>query len=344
MRLALLLPVGLAGLTSCGPGGAGTVSYEKLGEAAVAGITGFARNGDPLGVTPAGDLSRWRAETKDWGRLGVPPTLQQGESLAPNCEGADGTFYASSTYAENYELRSGQTAWAKLAITVDGGTLEPVVANNNGEVVMQVRASDRNVVYRFRTTDKTWVQASSRPLDRLSIARLADDGSVYFQNTTDPSNGPSVLTATSNSLVPVYDCKGATILPYCSFQFAVSPTGSIALSQGGTGSRKIFKSDGTKAFPTTARELFSLPDGTASFFDFTLLGSGVVLGTANNGGFGQYDLYLRKEGAADWQKAPELPGASGGSYVIVRANNKDELFTSSRQSARGPGSVYRIRF
>ena len=331
-------------VTSCGPGGGGTVSYEKLGETKVTNITGFALNGAPLGVSAEGDLSRWRAESKDWGRLGVPPTLGQGEVLAPNCEGANGTFYATSTFGQNYELRSGQTSWTKLAIAVEGGAPEPVVANNQGDLAMQVRASDRNVVYRLRATDQTWVQASSRATDRLAIVRLADDGSIYFQSTTDSSNGPSVLTARGDTVAPVYDCKGAAILPYCSFQFAVSPTGSIALTQGGSGSRVIFRSDATTTFPTTAKELFTLPTGTASFLDFTLLSNGGVLGTANNGAYGQFDLYLRREGAVDWQKALELPGTTGGSYEFVRANNKGELFTSSRQSALGAGSVYRIRF
>ncbi len=325
-----------------------TVTYEKLGDVTVNGLTGFAANGDPIGTDGSSQAIRWNSASKQWERLPATPTVN-GTPLGVVGEDAVGNFYAAASPGGNYILPAGTTTWQPVPLP---DTDPPLYLNSDlpfinaaGTVVMQSRrqtsAGVRVRLYRKSAGASTWTRVLDRPADNVGIVQLADNGDVFMQNTSQGASELLVLTANATALVPVANCGGTVVLPYCSFQLGVSPAGDVVYFQGGTGSRQLYRIPAGASYPTTAAQLYVLPDGTATFFDFAALSNGTSLGVANDGGYGTYYLYIRTAQATGWLKAPNLPGAG---YVYVRTNRQGQSFTASRQSAAAKGSVYRINY
>lgn len=325
-----------------------SVTYEKLGDVMVNGLTGFAANGDPIGSDGTSQAVRWNSAGKQWERLPATPTVN-GTAPAVVGEDAAGNFYASAALGGNYVLPAGTTTWQPVPLPDTDQPLyltsDPPFINTAGTVVMQSRrqtsAGARVRLYRKSAGASTWTRLLDRPADNGAIVQLADNGDVFMRNTIQTTSELLVLKANATTLVPVANCSGTVVLPYCSFQTGVSPAGDVVYFQGGTGSRQLYRMPAGAAYPATAAELYVLPDGTATFFDFAALSNGTCLGTANDGANGAFYLYLRTAQASGWLKAPDLPGVG---YVYVRTNRQGQSFTASRQSASAKGSVYRINY
>lgn len=328
------------------------ITFEKLGDVPVGGLTGFAANGDPLGGNATGEAIRWNSTARQWERLGGPFTLSNGSRLAVVAEDAAGNFYGNSSYQGNFVLAAGSSTWQPVSLPDTEPALyqtaNPPFTNASGTVVLQTRrqtsAGIRERIYRKNPGTSSWTRVNERPTDNLAIVQLADNGDVFLENQGQGAPGVYVLKAGATALVPVMNCAGTVVLPYCGFQVGVSPAGDVVFHQGGTGSRQMYRIAAGATYPATAQELYKLPDGTSNFFDFAALSNGTTLGVANNGGYGTYKLYLRTAAASGWQEAPALPGSGGSTYVYVRTNRQGQAYTASRQSAAGQGSVYRINF
>ena len=330
-------------------------SFEKLGDQLINNITGFALNGDPLCRSGNGDVVRWRSATSDWGRVGDLTNIPSGYFIEARCEDAQGNFYGVVINNGNYTLPTGTGNWIKLVLpdidTIAYGSQEQYdnapFANNKGDIAVQTHriknGADHIRIYIKTAGSSTWTIASDRTLDYARIVCLADNGDVFLQNKGIPGGGPTVLKAGSNVVIPVADCAGSTILPYCGSDFGVNPAGDIAF-HGGTRHMYLMKSATT--YPSTAELVYDIPENTCCFNNgFYYLSDGTALGMANMGGYDEYFLYIRKSGASNWYKAPSLP-SDGGITVYIKVNAKGELFTASLDpyATNGTGPLFRIHY
>ena len=346
LLLGLLLLA--AGCKKDDPNG-GAITFDKLGDVSISGLTGFAANGDPLGISGGGDALRWRSTSGQWERVGSLTAAPGGGSVAAVAEDAAGNYYGTTLFSSSYVLAAGSSTWQPVSLPDTDTPLyqaaNPPLVNASGTVVLQSRRQTANGIreriYRKDPGATAWTRINDRPTDNMGIVQLADNGDIFLLNQGQGAPGLYVLRPSATALVPVMDCAGTVVLPYCGFQVGVSPAGDVVFHQGGIGSRQLYRISAGATYPATARELYKLPDGTASFFDFAALSNGTTLGQANDGGYGPFFLYIRRAGADAWQQAPKLPGTG---YVYVRTNRQGQAYTGSRQSASGQSNIYRINF
>ncbi|MDQ2772722.1 MAG: hypothetical protein M3Y54_19730 [Bacteroidota bacterium] len=344
--LALGLLVLAAGCKKDDPN-TGSISYEKLGEVQVNYLSGFAANGDPLGLSSSGEALRWRSASRQWERVGTNTASLSGWAGAV-AEDAGGNFYGASSANGSYMLPAGSSTWQALSLPDPDPEIKwpdtPLV-DGSGAVVLQTRRQTstgvRERIYRKNAGATTWTRLHDRPADNLLLQLLADNGNIYLYNSVQNPPELYVLRPGATSLVSVIDCMGTLVLPYCKFSAGYSPAGDVVLYQGGTGSKQMYRIDAGVAYPTTARELYNLPDEIIGFQQFVVLSNGTTLGVGNRGGYDPMQFHIRRAGAGAWQHAPDLPGQG---YIYVLANRQGQLFTASRQSAGAEGDVYQIKF
>ena len=349
-----LLAISLLG-TSCQDDTDATpsVKYEQVGDMKIAGISGFGLNGDLLALGNDKQPLRWRHASQDWLKLGTNFIIPLYGNIAPYCEDPQGNYYGFSNGKGPYVLLPGATLWQPLALpgvsATDARVANRPYGNTSGDVVVQVRAvlptGVRDQIYRKAAAATTWVLLNDRPQDPegdpLTISAYANNGDVFLEHGNRPSNPPVVLKNGTSALADVTACAGAIVLPYCTFGFAISPSGDVTFSNGGTGSRKVYNMKAPGTYPGTATYVYDLPDEACSLFYDHLLNDGTFLGIANDCRYGEYFLFMHKPGASTWYKAPSLPGFPSAQIVV---SPRDEVYTTSQSGPNLGHFVYRIKY
>ncbi len=336
-------------------------TYTQLGETRIKAHAGFAFNGDPLAVTGAGESLRWRSSASAWERVAAGSIGPTGNKIAAIAEGSDGTYYGVyNTYLDGFpieryfELAPGSSTWKAIAFIAGDTTAltdrPALIVNTAGDVAVsasqQSGSGARSRVFLKTAGGTAWTIMNDRPQDNLVMVQFTDGGDVFMQGPLpgETENSFFVMKRGQTNITPLFNCKGAAVLPYCDFRASIASNGEVVLYEGGIGSRKIYRAPVSATYPTTATEVFSFPgpDVLPVAMGCIHLGNGTTLASGNDNRYGPELFFLRRSGASEWQQIPEPPGGFSNTMI---ANRQGGWFINSQQFTVGDGNMlYKVNY
>ena len=346
---SVLLPLSILPACTKKKADSANVSFEKLGIAKVKYLTGFALNGDPICRGTDENVLRWSNSKKEWSVLGTLPNLPSGYFMEAKCEDAQGNFYSSVSDSGCYVLIGGTGTWKKLDLNYVNATLTStsewkadILSNNKGDVAMQTEKRSGGSVKTLRKTaaSNTWELILDDSVWVGNLLKITDNGDVFRAGT---DIGLHVIKAGTNTSVKVTDCTPSVALnnAYCGYKAAVNQTGGI-MFYGGLGEMPMFWLNAGATYPAKPVQVFDRPENTCCFnAGFEYLADGTCLGQANKGGYDDYYLYIRKNGASSWTKAETISDIST-KIIYFRANAKGEVYAGPASLGEYP--LYKLSY
>jgi hypothetical protein len=286
-RVCGLLLWGLLTATACGPEELLGSSSSKKGPVSsfqrldptldyAAGGHGFDAEDNLLLIGQAETL-RWLRKEKRFERYGGPLPNVDGGTLQRD---GDGNLYLSANGSHFFVLRTGETAWTPLDITLPKpepekgrilrtGTLGLYIAQDGRQWVLSEYLENQDsgyVLYERAVGESTFRQRfefakNSEPLKFISDIQRAiqprSDGTLYLQ----AGNAHFVLPPGATAPQPLLDCS-TLVGSYCNGEYAVVSHPALQtayLVNTGFGPLQVFRLPDKETYPIIPQQVQSFP-------------------------------------------------------------------------------------